>query len=460
MDRNFRKEAGVEGAGASPPSEAWLFAQALLGKPVPSPCVAEADARAEREHLAWLASISPQHERQLRSLLSKEAEARAQRELLEWLATISPRHESQLRSLLVSEAQVRDAQERMQWLAEGSHAQEAQWDPSKHPHGAFPQNRGWWSPTGGAGGSGGGKQSPSFFDAVIRRNQAVADLTGGTTPGMARSSRLAADIESAVRLPGEVASAAAAGLGTGGRALVNASATAIKNVATLGLSTSQLELIGVTQEDRDRGYDTAVTIATASGEVLIAVGTGGITSALSKGGSIAKTASGALIAYDAAGNAVGVVQGTYDASQNRINLSNGAQVAAGVLGLGANVNAARALKSPVSLGKRVGEIHETLHPIARVQRTTAILETSSGTRIVASGGRDLTPAQRALLGPRDVAARLAGAHAELTALEHAAQNGFVPTQLTASRPFCQECIEAIEAAGGIITSPTTAIFPR
>ena len=36
MDRNFRKSAHDE-ADASPPSEAWLFAQALLGKPIPNP---------------------------------------------------------------------------------------------------------------------------------------------------------------------------------------------------------------------------------------------------------------------------------------------------------------------------------------------------------------------------------------------------------------------------------------
>jgi hypothetical protein len=180
---------------------------------------------------------------------------------------------------------------------------------------------------------------------IRQRDAALSDLVGGPTPSMISSRRLAVDLDSALRLPGEVARAAAAGLGTGAKAVVNASATAVKNVATLGLSTSQLELIGVTKEDRDRGYDTAVTIATASGEVLIAVGTAGIASALSKGGSVARTASGALVAYDTAGNAVGVVQGTYDASKNGVNLSNGAQVAAGALGLGANANAARGLKS-------------------------------------------------------------------------------------------------------------------
>jgi hypothetical protein len=33
MDRNVRKVT-AEGAGASPPSAAWVFSQAVLGKPV------------------------------------------------------------------------------------------------------------------------------------------------------------------------------------------------------------------------------------------------------------------------------------------------------------------------------------------------------------------------------------------------------------------------------------------
>jgi len=42
---------------------------------------------------------------------------------------------------------------------------------------------------------------------------------------------------------------------------------------------------------------------------------------------------------------VGVVQGIYDAARNGVSISNGAQVAGGLLGLGANVNAARGLRS-------------------------------------------------------------------------------------------------------------------
>jgi hypothetical protein len=70
-----------------------------------------------------------------------------------------------------------------------------------------------------------------------------------------------------------------------------------------------------------------------------------MTSALSKGGSIARTASGALVAFDAAGNAVGAVQGAYDAIQNGVTIANGARVAGGLLGLTANAKAIRGLRA-------------------------------------------------------------------------------------------------------------------
>jgi len=374
MGRYFRNESAPQGAAASPPSAAWLFAQAVLGNPLPSPAAAEAEARAKREQYEFLAAIAPERARELRGQLCPEVDARANRELLEfleqiaperahelrdrlreeadpraqreqleWPAAISPTHESQLRSRLRTVAEPSESQARWQWPAGGSSLHEAQWDSDKHPRGAFPQNRGWWSP---AGGSAGANRSTSLTDFVVKRNAIIAELTGLITPDMIRTSRLAIDLQSVARLPSEVARAAAAGLGTGGKAVVNGFATAIKNVATLGLSTGQLELIGVTKEDRARGYDTAVAISTASGQVLIAVGTGGMASALSKGGSIARTASGALVAFDAAGNAVGVVQGVYDATQNGVSISNGAQVAGGLLGLGANAKAAKSLTAP------------------------------------------------------------------------------------------------------------------
>lgn len=330
--------------------DAWRFAQTLLGNVVPSDFAFVEQYQAERARLEWLAEVSTRNQGQLQDVVNSQMTATADSECVSW-------------------------------VAECTTLQEAHWDAAKHPRRGAPPNAGWFATTGGtsspsgAGGSAGAGRPPSLFDAVIRRNSAVADLTGTVTPGMVRSNRLAADLQSAARLPRQVSPAAAAGLGTGGKAVVNASATAVKNVATLGLSSSQLVLIGVTDEDRERGYDTAVTIATASGEVLIAVGTGGIGSALSKGGTVARVAGGALVAFDAAGNAVGVVQGTYDATQNGVSLRSGAQVAAGALGLGANLNAAGGLKSSnltkqAVPGKPAPNVHEFVATVPRTATPT------------------------------------------------------------------------------------------
>jgi hypothetical protein len=235
--------------------------------------------------------------------------------------------------LLEGRSETRQSQPRLEQHDQPYSSEIVEWNPNQPREPRGTPEGGQWAPKGGGG----------FLGAVIRRNQTVGQLTGIVTPGMVHSSRLAAQLQAAGSLPADVAAAAAAGLKTGAKAVVNGTATAIKNVATLGLNSGQLELIGVTKEDRERGYDTAVAIATASGQVLIAVGTSGLASALSKGGTIARTASGALVAYDAAGNAVGTVQGAYDAGQNGINLENGLKIAGGALGLAANASAARGL---------------------------------------------------------------------------------------------------------------------
>ena len=258
---------------------------------------------------------------------------------MEWAAGISTRAAAELRALERTEAEERDAGRRAEPCPE-------QWNAADHPR--QPKGTavgGQFAPTRGRSGGG-------FLGNVIRRHQLVGDLTGAVTPGMMRSSRLAAQLQATARLPAEVTSAAAAGLASGTKAIVNGTATTVKSVVTLGLSSSQLELIGVTQADRDRGYDTAVVIATASGQVLIAVGTSGLATALSRGGTVARTASGALVAFDAAGNAVGAVQGAYDASQNGVNLENGLKIAGGALGLTANAKAARNLSAAASAATR------------------------------------------------------------------------------------------------------------
>jgi hypothetical protein len=118
-----------------------------------------------------------------------------------------------------------------------------------------------------------------------------------------------------------------------------------------------------------------------------------------------------------------------------------------------------AARGTEALATRAGEVHGALHPVAQRMRTTAVLETSGG-RVVAGGGPDLTPAQRALLGPGESAARLPGAHAEVTALTHAQQAGVTPQAMAVTRTICPQCAAAIEASRGTVTSPTTAVWPR
>jgi len=292
MYPNSRKEIQVGPAEDSSHTEAWLFAQEILGRPIPRPPSAAA-ARRDREQLEWLASISDRHAAELSRLRGAEAEARHQRAMLEWLATISDRHAAELRRLQAAEAEAREGNSLGQCHGNGSLVNEA-WVPSQHPRLGGPPNAGYFASTGGSAGS----MVPA--STALAGVEADPDDDGSeltVTPSMVRASGWLGSVREKMRLARDVAGAFAAGLGTGAKAVVNGLATGARSVATLGLNTDQLELIGVTKEDRERGYDTAVTISTGSGQLLIAVGTGGM---------IARAASGALIAYDAAGNAVGV----------------------------------------------------------------------------------------------------------------------------------------------------------
>jgi hypothetical protein len=82
MPLNLSKQA-EDGSDGAPPSEAWLFAQAILGNPIPRIVSPEAKARAEREELERLAQFSSRHAQELRRLQTAEAEARRKRELLD-----------------------------------------------------------------------------------------------------------------------------------------------------------------------------------------------------------------------------------------------------------------------------------------------------------------------------------------------------------------------------------------
>jgi hypothetical protein len=110
------------------------------------------------------------------------------------------------------------------------------------------------------------------------------------------------------------------------------------------------------------------------------------------------------------------------------------------------------------LTARAKQIHAALDEIAQGRRTTAVLSTDGDT-IIAGGKRDLDPGQRALLGPGERPGKLAGADAEITALNEALNAGLTPRALATTRPICAECQAAIESKRGMLTSKTTAIFP-
>ncbi len=404
--------AGAEG-GSATSSSTREFAQALLGKVVPSAAGTQDHARHKREQLEWLAAISTEHERRLRRLVQEESDARARHERLEWLSTISTVHE-------------------------------ADWDPAKHPRGAFPQNRGWFSPTGGSGGTRsapthtvpGTRPEPVRQDHMPPRMLELADQWWKTNSQLLQSRH---DLE---RLPKRIANLRAQ-VQRGGRYAYlykKHLARAERELQAAKAQIPQLEaqLHEFERQYRESGYDEieyttwtpAETLAGGRGieRVGHAVNTRGFPAGLKPTG----------IEVDVALGAASVGRLTKAALKTAVTRSPGR----------------------VPLRTRVSEVHTKLDPIAQSQRTTAVLETADGSRIMASGGRDLTPAQRALLGPGEIAATSPRAHAEMTALEHAAQSGFRPAEMVASRPFCPKSVEAIEAAGGRITSPTTAEFPR
>jgi RHS repeat-associated protein len=114
----------------------------------------------------------------------------------------------------------------------------------------------------------------------------------------------------------------------------------------------------------------------------------------------------------------------------------------------------------VSLESRVTTVHGALDKIAATSRTTAGLETAEGVRIFGAGVRDLSPAQRALLGSGEIAARSIGEHAEVTVLKQALQSGLTPSQLATSWNICPGCAGYIERLGGQVTGPRSATWPK
>jgi hypothetical protein len=116
------------------------------------------------------------------------------------------------------------------------------------------------------------------------------------------------------------------------------------------------------------------------------------------------------------------------------------------------------LQELAALSERAKQFHDILDEFAQSKRTTAILSTDGDT-IVASGKRDLTLKQQSLIRAGERAAKLPGAHGEITALSEAMKAGLVPRALATTWTICPECKAVVESLGGVLTGKTTAIFP-
>ncbi len=121
-----------------------------------------------------------------------------------------------------------------------------------------------------------------------------------------------------------------------------------------------------------------------------------------------------------------------------------------LVGLGMSAPTAQA--GNVGPAEHAKKILSVLRKIEQKMRTTAVLETDVG-RIIAGGARDLDRVQRAVLDRREIAARAARVHAEVTALHKAASVGATPSELAVTRNICPECAVVIESLGGQAYEP-------
>ncbi len=149
MDR-YAKATDV--ADDLPPSEAWLFAQAILGRPIPRVIRPEAKAKTQREELGRLARFSYRHAEELRRLQSTEANARRDRELLEWTAQFSAEAQDKFHVIQQIEAQESRASHANERFAE-SDSHVIKWNEADHPRAPKGTLKGGqWVPKGGGGG--------------------------------------------------------------------------------------------------------------------------------------------------------------------------------------------------------------------------------------------------------------------------------------------------------------------
>jgi hypothetical protein len=154
MHRNLPSQPG-DGSDGKAPTEAWLFAQAVRGKPIPRIVRPEVLARAKRAELEERAPFSSRHAAELRSLQSDEAQASHDRELLEFRAQISTKAADELRAMERQEAEEREAWRRAEEFVE---MLEGNWDPGQPRAPKGQPDGGQWIAKGG--GTGGGSVTP------------------------------------------------------------------------------------------------------------------------------------------------------------------------------------------------------------------------------------------------------------------------------------------------------------
>jgi len=110
-----------------------------------------------------------------------------------------------------------------------------------------------------------------------------------------------------------------------------------------------------------------------------------------------------------------------------------------------------------NLASRASQINASLGDrIAENSRTTAVLSTKCGPNYVGSGGRDISPKQRAMLGDDEIESRLPRAHAEVTAVTSAMRDGMIPRGMGTSRDICPACRDFLEESGATILNSRTA----
>lgn len=98
-------------------------------------------------------------------------------------------------------------------------------------------------------------------------------------------------------------------------------------------------------------------------------------------------------------------------------------------------------------------------PAARNSRTNGTAQTVEGAKKVASGGRDLSKVQRAVVQEEGFqVVTKAGFHVEVKIIREAAANGEKLTHLFTDKPICPQCGAVIMRSGGRLVEPNYAVW--